>query len=94
MLELGCGAGRVTGHLAEIAGHVHALDISPAMIAYCRWAYPRSSFRIADMRDLAEYDDGLFDTVVASFNVIDVLSHEERQPALRDGDAFCVPAAF
>jgi SAM-dependent methyltransferase len=82
VLELGCGAGRVTGHLAEVAGHVHALDISPSMVAYCRWAYPRSSFRIADMRDLDEYDDGLFDAVVASFNVVDVLTHEERQQAL------------
>lgn len=84
VLELGCGAGRVTGHLAEIAGHVHALDISPSMIAYCRWAYPRSSFRIADMRDLDEYDDGLFDALVASFNVIDVLGHDERPLALKD----------
>jgi SAM-dependent methyltransferase len=82
VLELGCGGGRVTGHLAELAGHVHALDLSAAMIDYCRWAYPHCSFRIADMRDLGEYDDGLFDAVVATFNVVDVLSHEERQPTL------------
>jgi len=84
LLELGCGAGRVTGHLAAIAGHVHALDISPSMVAYCRWAYPSSSFRVADMRDLDEYDDGLFDALVATFNVVDVLTHDERPDALKD----------
>src|SRR4051794_40092290 len=84
LLELGCGAGRVTGHLADIAGHVHALDISATMVEYCRWAYPQCSFRRADLRDLDEYDDGLFNSVVATFNVIDVLSHEERQPTLED----------
>ena len=84
ILEVGCGAGRITGHLAEVAGHVHALDISAAMVAYCRWAYPQCSFRIADLRDLSEYDDGLFDGLVASFNVVDVLSHEERGPVLDD----------
>jgi SAM-dependent methyltransferase len=94
MLELGCGAGRLTGHLAEIAGHVHALDISPAMVAYARWAYPQCSFRIADMRDLSEYDDGLFNGLVASFNVIDVLTHEERGAALDDWRRVLAPGGL
>jgi SAM-dependent methyltransferase len=94
LLEVGCGAGRITGHLAEIAGHVHALDISPSMIAYCRWAYPQCSFRIADMRDLSEYDDGLFNGLVASFNVIDVLNHDERESALADWRRVLAPGGL
>lgn len=36
VLEIGCGAGRMTRHLAQIFGHVHALDVSGEMIAHAR----------------------------------------------------------
>jgi len=36
MLEIGCGAGRMTGPLAERFGHVHAVDVSDEMIARAR----------------------------------------------------------
>lgn len=36
MLEIGCGAGRMTGPLAELFGHVHAVDVSDEMIARAR----------------------------------------------------------
>ncbi len=36
ILEIGCGAGRMTRHLARIFGHVHALDVSGEMIAQAR----------------------------------------------------------
>ena len=35
-LEIGCGAGRMTRHLAEIFGEVHAVDVSGEMIAKAR----------------------------------------------------------
>ncbi|MBL8177064.1 MAG: methyltransferase domain-containing protein [Bryobacterales bacterium] len=38
VLELGCGAGRVTRALAEIFGHVSAFDVSPNMVALARAA--------------------------------------------------------
>lgn len=36
VLEIGCGAGRMTRHLARIFGHVHAIDVSGEMIAQAR----------------------------------------------------------
>ncbi len=35
-LEIGCGAGRITMHLAKAFETTHAVDISPEMIAYAR----------------------------------------------------------
>jgi predicted TPR repeat methyltransferase len=54
VLEVGCGAGRITGHLMTVADEVHGIDISASMIDYCRRAYPRGTFRVADLRDLDE----------------------------------------
>jgi SAM-dependent methyltransferase len=36
MLEIGCGVGRMTARLAELAGRVLATDVSPEMLARCR----------------------------------------------------------
>jgi SAM-dependent methyltransferase len=38
VLEIGCGAGRITRALAEIFGEVHAVDVSAEMIAQARRA--------------------------------------------------------
>jgi SAM-dependent methyltransferase len=82
VLELGCGAGRLTGHLCELARMLHAVDLSPAMVAFCRSRYPRAVFSEADLRDLSQFGDDSFDVVVAPFNVLDVLGDAERRRAL------------
>jgi len=82
VLELGCGAGRLTGYLAEIATAAHGIDISPAMVAYCRCTYPQAAFNQGDLRELAAFQPGSYDAVVAGFNVLDVLGDEDRQAAL------------
>jgi SAM-dependent methyltransferase len=38
VLEIGCGAGRVTRALAEVFGEVHAVDVSGEMVALARQA--------------------------------------------------------
>lgn len=38
VIEIGCGAGRVTGALAEVFGEVHAVDVSGEMIDRARRA--------------------------------------------------------
>jgi SAM-dependent methyltransferase len=42
VLEIGCGAGRVTRALAELFGEVHAVDVSGEMVAMARQALARS----------------------------------------------------
>jgi SAM-dependent methyltransferase len=84
VLELGCGAGRLTGHLCELARAVHAIDLSPAMVAFCRSNYPRAVLSEGDLRDLSRFADDAFDVVVAPFNVLDVFGDAERRRALNE----------
>jgi SAM-dependent methyltransferase len=84
VLELGCGAGRLTGHLIELAREVHGVDISPAMVTYCRRTYPDATFTVGDLRELSGFDDGSYGAVVAPFNVLDVLGDSERCGVLEE----------
>jgi SAM-dependent methyltransferase len=82
VLELGCGAGRVTGYLGALGGEVVGVDVSAAMVSYCRRAYPQVTFGQQDLRDLSGYATRSFDTVWAPFNVLDVLDDEDRRAVL------------
>ncbi len=82
VLELGCGGGRLTGHLIPLASHVHGLDIAPAMVDHCRRAYPEAAFSVTDVRDLSAFDGASFDAVLAPGNVLDVLGDAERRRVL------------
>jgi SAM-dependent methyltransferase len=82
VLELGCGAGRLTGYLVDIARAIVGIDISSAMVAYCRERYPRGTFREGDLRDLATIERGSFDVVVAAYNILDALTDAERAQVL------------
>jgi SAM-dependent methyltransferase len=82
VLELGCGAGRLTGHLIEVAQEVHGIDLSPTMVGYCRRAYPRGTFSVGDLCDLAGFASGSYQAVVAPFNVLDVLGDTARRGVL------------
>ena len=78
VLELGCGGGRLTAHLIDIASAVHGVDIAASMVEHCRRAYPRATFSRGDLRDLSRFESAGWDAVVAGFAVIDVLSDDER----------------
>src|SRR5437868_1444323 len=53
VLELGCGAGRLTGYVVDLAETAVGLDVSPAMVDYCRAHYPEGRFEVGDLRDLS-----------------------------------------
>lgn len=64
VLEIGCGAGRVTRALAQIFGEVHAVDISGEMVAQARRACAgHDNVRIEQNngRDLSVLGDVRFD---------------------------------
>lgn len=82
VLEVGCGAGRVTGYLVALGGDVRGLDVSTAMVEHCTAAYPPGSFSKGDMRDLSAFEPGSFDVVVAAYAVLDVVNDAERRQAL------------
>lgn len=84
VLELGCGGGRLSGYLVELAQRFHGLDISPTMVEHCRQAYPAGTFEEGDLRDLSHYETDSLDVVVAPFNVLDVLDDVERRRVLTE----------
>ncbi|MEV6793697.1 class I SAM-dependent methyltransferase [Streptomyces sp. NPDC051320] len=67
--DLGCGPGRVTGHLSALGLPAFGIDLSPGMIAEARKAYPELRFTVGSMRELDLPDAGL-GGVVAWYSVI------------------------
>jgi SAM-dependent methyltransferase len=84
VLELGCGAGRITGYLVELAADAHGLDVSADMIAECRRRYPAGHFSQADMRDLSSFESDSLDLVLAGYNLLDIFTDPERRQVLRE----------
>jgi SAM-dependent methyltransferase len=78
VLELGCGAGRLTGYLSQIASYAQGVDLSPEMVAYCRSRYPSAKFDLGDLRDVAADASAPFNVIVAGYNVLDVLNDDDR----------------
>ena len=81
-LEIGCGGGRVTGHMAALSADVRAVDIAPEMLEYARPRYPSVEFSVADLRDLSVFADADADVVALWANIIDILGPRERAVAL------------
>jgi SAM-dependent methyltransferase len=78
VLELGVGGGRLTGHLIELGGSVHGIDIAARMVAHCRRSYPAASFSEGDLHDASSWGSGSWDAIVAGWALIDVLADDER----------------
>ncbi|MER6590832.1 methyltransferase domain-containing protein [Micromonospora purpureochromogenes] len=93
--DLGCGPGHVAAWLAERGVTAVGVDLSPAMIAASRRAYPAVEFREGDLLSLPAAD-GEFGAAVALYSVIH-LRRAELRPAfvemrrvLRPGGALLV----
>jgi SAM-dependent methyltransferase len=84
VLELGCGAGRLTGYLVAIAREVHAIDLSPRMVEYCRRTLPEATFHQGDFTELSMFADSSFDAIVAPARVLDVLDDAARRETLEN----------
>jgi SAM-dependent methyltransferase len=82
VLELGSGAGRLTGYLAAIARSVHGIDLSEEMVGYSRTRYPDASFAQGDLRDPAIFGPDPWDAIVAPFNILDIVGDADRQALL------------
>lgn len=84
VLDLGCGSGRVSLHLARRRTEVTALDNSPAMIAILRSRLssepPAVAARVHPvLADMAEYDgDSSFSLIVVSVTTIGLLTAAQR----------------
>ena len=91
VLELGCGAGRISGYLIALAREFHGVDVSPQMVAECRRRYPGGDFSQGDVSDMARFADGSVGAVIAGWNLLDVFDDVERRRALRAITRVLVP---
>jgi SAM-dependent methyltransferase len=82
VLELGCGAGRLTRVVAALGADVTAIDVSPRMVAACARNVPAARAEVRDLRDLGAYPDSAFGAIVALDNVLDVLGDGDRRTAV------------
>ena len=84
VLDLGVGTGRTTRYLAPLTRRYVCVDASPPMVAHIRAHFPGVSVHLADMRDLSAFDDASFDFVLASCNLLDAVSHDDRLRVLAE----------
>lgn len=69
VVELGCGPGRVTGHLHGLGLDVSGVDLSPRMIETARAAHPGLPFTVGSMTDL-DVPDATLGGIVCWYSII------------------------
>jgi len=84
VLDVGVGTGRTAMYLAPLARDYVAIDYSPAMVNEVKARLPDLSVQLADMRDLSAFASQSFDFVLATNNVMDAVSHDDRLQTLRE----------
>jgi hypothetical protein len=81
VLDVGCGTGHYTGHLAQAGYDAVGLDLDAAMIAHARAHYPGAAFHVMNMLDL-ETLDRAFDGVICIGNTAAHLPQAQVGPFL------------
>ncbi|WP_312884540.1 class I SAM-dependent DNA methyltransferase [Nocardia barduliensis] len=67
--DLGCGPGRITGHLASLGARVFGIDLSPRMVELARVEYPQLSFAQGSVEQLPLGNEAL-GGIVAWYSLI------------------------
>jgi len=68
LLEIGCGVGRMTRHLASRFRNVTAIDVAASMIEQAKSLNPELknvTFEVGSGVDLAQFPDGSFDYIIS-----------------------------
>ncbi|NNH74526.1 class I SAM-dependent methyltransferase [Nocardia uniformis] len=79
--DLGCGPGRLTGHLHAVGLDVFGVDLSPEMIRLARIAHPEIRFEQGSMASL-DLADGALGALVAWYSIIH--TPPEQLPTILD----------
>lgn len=70
-LDVGCGEGRLTRHLASLGHRIVGIDVSPTLVAAAREAAPTMDLHVANAAALP-FADAAFDQVVSFMCLHDV----------------------
>ncbi|MFH8610973.1 class I SAM-dependent DNA methyltransferase [Streptomyces sp. NPDC018029] len=73
--DVGCGTGRITGHLRELGLDAFGIDLSPGMIDVARRHHPGVRFDLGSMTDLT-LDDASMTGLVAWYSLIHIPDNE------------------
>ena len=84
VLDVGCGAGRLTRYLLEICPHYEGLDLSASMVARCRRRFPEERFHVCDMRQMSVVQSNSVALVTLFFNSLDSTDHDGRMATLKE----------
>ncbi len=71
LVDVGCGPGRITAHLASLGAPVRGIDLSPGMIAAARRDHPSLAFGVGSMERL-DLADGSAAGVLAWYSLIHI----------------------
>jgi len=97
VLEIGCGAGRVTRALAGLFGEVHAVDVSGEMVRLAREAlqpYPKAFVYQNNGQDLSVVPDLPFDFAFSSIVFQHIPSREIIENYVREVHRLLRPGAL
>jgi len=71
VVDVGCGPGYVTAHLASLGLDVSGIDLSPGMVEVAGRAYPSVSFSVGSMLAL-DLADGSVAGLVAYYSIVNI----------------------
>lgn len=94
LLEIGCGIGRMTRHLAGIFAEIHGTDVSAEMIEQARLRFadaPNVSFHETNGLDFAALPDRYFDVIFSVYVFQHVPSPEVVRSNIRDACRVLAP---
>ncbi len=82
VLDVGMGTGRTAPLLWLLTDDYVGIDYAPNMVEQAKAVLPGLDFRVGDVRDLRNFDDGSKALVLFSFNGLHCLDHDSRPAAL------------
>jgi SAM-dependent methyltransferase len=83
-LDFGCGTGRSTRFLRDLAFEVIGVDVSGAMLDQARTRDPSGDYRLVAASTLAEFGAGTLDLILAAFTFDNIPTDQQKTSALRE----------
>ena len=83
-LDFGCGTGRSTRFLRDLAFEVIGVDVSGAMLDQARGRDPHGDYRLVSDGTLGRFGTGTLDVILAAFTFDNIPTDRQKTCALRE----------